>query len=71
MSSQVTNNGKKSKLGKYLKSTKNELKKVSWPNKKELKKNTIIVLIVCILATIFLGTLDVIFSNFVSFLLNL
>jgi len=39
-------------LKKYLKKTNSELKRVTWPTKSELLKNTGVVLTVCILSTI-------------------
>ena len=49
-------------LGKFLKSTKAELKKVNWPTREEVKKNTMVVIVVCALAAAFLGFLDWIFG---------
>lgn len=46
------------KAGKFLKGVRSELRKVIWPNKKELTNNTIIVIISVILATLALWMLD-------------
>lgn len=53
---------KRGSLGKFLKSTKAELKKVNWPNKQELKTHTTVVIIVCALATAALWILDSVFG---------
>lgn len=43
-----------------------ELKKVTWPTRQETIRLTIMVLIVCIIAGIFLGLADFGFSNLVK-----
>ena len=40
-----------------------ELKKVKWPNRKELTSYTIVVLVVCIFVTIYFYVLDLGISN--------
>lgn len=49
-------------LGKYFRSSRAELKKVHWPTRDELKNNTAVVVVVCIMATIFLWALDTVFG---------
>ena len=49
---------KRFNLFTYIKETKQELKRVSWPTKKELLKNTGVVLTVVISATILVWALD-------------
>ena len=49
---------KKSGLREYLKGVKAELKKVTWPTKKETIKLTIIVFIVCALFALFFWLID-------------
>lgn len=46
----------------FLRDAKNELKKVVWPSRKELIKDTLIVIGVSLAVAIFLGVLDFIFS---------
>lgn len=59
-----TNNGENSKsLGKFFKGVKSELKKVIWPNKKELTSNTIIVIVSVILTATAIWALDSIFGS--------
>lgn len=42
----------------FFKSTRSELKKVSWPNRKELVNYTIVVIAVCILIAFIVWVLD-------------
>ena len=50
-------------IAKYFKDTKSELKKVVWPSKKDVKTNTITVLVVVIVAAVVLIVLDLIFGG--------
>ncbi len=54
-------------FGRFLRSTKSELKKVHWPNKKELTKYTGVVLTTCLLMTILVWAFD----SGIGFLLKL
>jgi len=49
---------KKGGLGEYLKGVKAELKKVTWPTKKDTVKFTIIVLVVCAIFALFFWLVD-------------
>ena len=49
------------KFWQFLKEARVELKKVSWPTRKELVGSTTLVVVVSILAGVFLGVLDFIF----------
>jgi preprotein translocase subunit SecE len=51
-----------SKLVAYINSAKEELKKVSWPTRKQTVKYTIIVILFSLGVALFLGLLDAIFS---------
>ncbi len=46
----------------FLRDAKNELKKVVWPSRKELIKDTLIVIGVSLSVAFFLGILDFVFS---------
>lgn len=50
-------------IAKYFKDTRSELKKVVWPSKKDVKTNTITVLVVVIVAAVVLIVLDLIFGG--------
>ncbi|OPJ54909.1 preprotein translocase subunit SecE [Alkalithermobacter paradoxus] len=59
MSVQVNVNKENAKsLGKFLISTKSELKKVHWPNKKELTNYTTVVLASCLVMALLIWAID-------------
>ncbi len=49
---------KNNKLTNYLKGSREELKKVIWPTRKETVKNTLIVIGISVAVAIFLGVAD-------------
>ncbi|MFA6537572.1 MAG: preprotein translocase subunit SecE [Patescibacteria group bacterium] len=51
-------NFKETRLVKYLLESKAELKKVTWPTKKETVRHTIIVVAISLFVAFFLGFLD-------------
>ena len=59
-------NGKSAKkqngFVKYFKDLKSEFKKVVWPTPKETTRNTIVVIVVCLLAGLFVLGLDSLFG---------
>ena len=57
-------------LFRYIKETKQELKRVTWPTKKELLKNTGIVLTVVISFTILVWLLDTALSGALALILK-
>ncbi len=52
----------------FFSEVKSELKKVAWPNRKEVLNSTIVVLIAVIFMTTVIFGYDYVSSNFVSFL---
>ena len=59
------------KVKKFLREVKSELKKVNWPNRKQLISYTTVVLMTVLLLTLFIGAVDLVFSNFIrTFILN-
>ncbi|MDA3815537.1 MAG: preprotein translocase subunit SecE [Patescibacteria group bacterium] len=50
------------KIFSFIKESKEELRKVSWPTKKKTINYTVTVVIVSLLVAMFLGVLDMIFS---------
>lgn len=72
MDTQQTNKGEKTKfsLGTYIKETKQELKKVTWPTKKELLKNTGVVLTVVITSTLLVWVIDTLLSGILGLILK-
>ena len=63
---------KKPKKGivKYFKDCKAEFKKVVWPTPKETTHNTIVVIIVCLLAGLFIFGIDSLFALINSLILG-
>ncbi len=57
-------------LQQFVKETIGELRKVSWPTRSEAWNLTIVVLIVLIAMTIFLGTLDLAYSRLFQLILG-
>lgn len=55
---------KKSKKGivKYFKDAKSEFKKVVWPTPKQTTNNTLVVMVMCVLAAIFIFGIDALFG---------
>ncbi|MBU2229443.1 preprotein translocase subunit SecE [Patescibacteria group bacterium] len=54
----ITNN----KIFRYFKESKDELKKVTWPSRKEAIKHTLIVIGVSVSVAVFLGLADYIMN---------
>ncbi|HCX04632.1 MAG: preprotein translocase subunit SecE [Tissierellales bacterium] len=54
---------KENKLISFFKGAKSELKKVSWPTKKELVNYTVVVLVVVALMTVLIWGLDFMFKG--------
>ncbi len=55
---------------RYIRETMGELRKVSWPSRREATSLTIVVLIVIALMSTFLGVLDFIYSRFFILILG-
>ncbi len=62
---------KKGKLSKFIEEVILELKKVSWPSKRELYGATTVVLVVVILLSIGVGVLDAILGQIMQFLIRI
>lgn len=57
-------------IAKYFKDTKSELKKVVWPSKKQVRVNTITVLVVVLVAAVVLVVLDLIFGQAIHLMIG-
>jgi preprotein translocase subunit SecE len=57
-------------ISRYFRETVGELRKVSWPTRREATSLTIVVLIVIALMSTFLGVLDFIYSRFFILILG-
>ncbi len=55
---------------RFYRETIGELRKVSWPTRREASNLTVIVLVVVVLMVLILGSLDVFFSWLLSLLLS-
>ena len=51
------------KLANYIKGSVEEMKKVTWPTKKETKNYTLLVIGISLSVAVFLGALDFVFSK--------
>jgi preprotein translocase subunit SecE len=56
-------------IRRYLSETIGELRKVSWPTRREAINLTAIVLVVIVVMSLFLGTLDFVFRQFFQLIL--
>ena len=59
---------KQNRIQLFIRETMGELRKVSWPTRKEAQNLTIVVLIVIFAMSTFLGILDAIYSQFFALL---
>ena len=57
------------KLFNYINESRKELKKVVWPNKKEVTQHTILVIVISVVVAAFIGISDFILSLLVQSLL--
>lgn len=58
-----------SSTGKFFKEVKSELKKVTWPTRKQIFKNTLIVLIFLAIMTIIITSFDYLFTQLLGIIL--
>jgi preprotein translocase subunit SecE len=61
---------KKNPVTKYLSEVKSEMKKVTWPTKKDVTNHTIIVICISLAIAIFLGALDFLFTHVLENILS-
>ncbi|MFP4662111.1 MAG: preprotein translocase subunit SecE [Halanaerobiales bacterium] len=54
------------KIGKFFRQVKAEMKKVNWPNKDDLLKNTTVVVVTILAMIIFIGIVDLTLSNLIT-----
>ena len=59
------------RIAEYLRDTRGELRKVSWPTRKQATNLTTIVLAVTVVMAIFLGALDFVFASLVRLIVSL
>ena len=61
---------KNNKIVNYLKESKTELKKVTWPTKKETIKYSLLVIAISLGVAIYLGALDYVFSYLLQLIIK-
>lgn len=59
----TSKNVQKKGIAKFFREAKSELKKVSWPDKKQLVHNTIVILVFILIAMVILSVLDIGFAK--------
>ena len=67
---QVTEERKRTGVRQFLKEVRQELKKVDWPNRRELISYTVVVLATLIVTTMYVAGLDFVFSKAILDLLS-
>ena len=65
----VQSRGRLVKLTKFLREVRSELKKISWPSKKELTANTIVVLVSVFFAATLIWIIDGFFAQILKAIL--
>ena len=65
----VQSRGRLVKLTKFLREVKSELKKISWPSKKELTANTVVVLVSVFFAATVIWIIDGFFAQILKAIL--
>ena len=58
------------KINEFLANVKAELKKVTWPTKKETYASTTIVIVLVLLSAVFLGGVDMVLSRLIRLVLG-
>ncbi len=62
---------KKGKFKEAWRGFKSEIKKIVWPSWKQVRKNTLVVLVVVVVCAVIIGALDYAFSSGIIALTNL
>lgn len=70
MSKAEVSQEKENRIVKYLRETRAELRKVTWPTPDEARNLTVIVLVVTVVMSLFLGLLDVVFSGLIGLIVG-
>jgi preprotein translocase subunit SecE len=58
------------KIAKYLKESRNELKKVVWPDKRRLMRLTAVVIVVTFAVGVYLGALDYLLNKLLGLIVR-
>ena len=57
------------KVGQFLREVKTELKKITWPARKETIASTVVVIVIVLVACVYLGIVDMILTRLIRFIL--
>lgn len=57
---------KSKRLFQFVKETKNEIRKITWPSKEEVKKAIGIVAVICAIYIVFIAIADFIFNGLLT-----
>lgn len=58
------------KLINFLKEVKEELKKVTWPSKRLVQTATVAVIVLTLILSLYLWSLDILFTKIITFILE-
>jgi len=58
------------KANEFITNVKSELKKVTWPSKKDTYGSTTVVIVLVLLCAVFLGGVDIILSRLIRLILG-
>lgn len=58
------------KVKKYLKNVRAEFDKISWPSREEIVSFTILVILMVVVLTAYVGGLDALFSQLIRYLIG-
>lgn len=62
--------GLANRTSRFFREMRGEVKRVVWPNKKQVRNNTIVVLVVVFISSLFIGGLDFILKVLVDLVLR-
>lgn len=63
-------NANPKKIRQYLQEAREELKKVTWPTKKQVVNHSLLVIAISVAAALFLAMLDLLFSQGIQLLIT-
>jgi preprotein translocase subunit SecE len=58
-------------IGKFLRDVRVEMSKVTWPTRKDLIQSTIVVMVAVLIAAVYTGALDTVFSRVTDYIIRL
>ena len=56
------------KVRQFLREVRSELKKITWPGRKETVASTVVVIVIVLVAGLYLGIVDMILSRLIRFI---